>query len=276
MDIDTKRKKRKHKRKSRQRFKALCIIAAAICIITGLALQGCISRASSSEHMETVIRQSQEMKTQVKEDGGRETLSDKTESTSQCKDREQPDTQNRNLILVNPWHKLPPDFSVDLIELKNGHAVDKRAYSALQTMMDDARSQGLSPLICSSYRTQEKQRELYTRQVKKYMERGYERKKALQEAAKWVARPGTSEHQTGLALDIVSQGYQMLDNNQENTPEQKWLMKNAYRYGFILRYPEDKARLTGIGYEPWHYRYVGKKAAKEIYKRGICLEEYLN
>lgn len=90
-----------------------------------------------------------------------------------------------------------------------------------------------------------------------------------------MAVPGTSEHQLGLALDIVDISNQTLDESQENTPVQKWLMNNSWRYGFILRYPTDKSDITGISYEPWHYRYVGKKAAKEIYDAQICLEEYL-
>ena len=91
-----------------------------------------------------------------------------------------------------------------------------------------------------------------------------------------MAVPGTSEHQLGLALDIVDVANQVLDERQENTEVQKWLMKNSWKYGFILRYPTDKSDITGISYEPWHYRYVGKEAAKEIYEAGICLEEYLN
>ena len=90
-----------------------------------------------------------------------------------------------------------------------------------------------------------------------------------------MARPGTSEHQLGLALDIVDLDYQQLDTRQEETPEQKWLMENSWKYGFILRYPTDKSNITGIIYEPWHYRYVGKEAAKVIHEKGICLEEYL-
>lgn len=275
--MNTTKNKGKNTRKSRKRLKMLCIVAAAICIMAGLVLQGGVSKASSLEDIDAIPYQSQDMKTQVKarDSGSSETLSQQNIQKLRHNKTNRPETRDWNLILVNPRHKLPHDFSVDLIELKNGHAVDRRAYPALQAMMDDARSQGLSPLICSSYRTREKQQELYTRQVSAYMERGYERKEALKEAGKWVARPGYSEHQTGLALDIVSQAYQLLDKNQENTPEQRWLMKNAYRYGFILRYPEDKTQLTGIGYEPWHYRYVGKKAAKEIYKKGLCLEEYL-
>lgn len=181
-----------------------------------------------------------------------------------------------NLMLVNKSHPIPNDFNVDLVQLKNGHAIDKRAYPDLQAMMDDARSAGLNPLICSSYRTMEKQTSLYNRQVEKYLGQGYTEEDARAEAGKWVAVPGTSEHQAGLAVDIVSKSYQSLDKQQESTAEQVWLMENCHKYGFILRYPENKSEITGIGYEPWHYRYVGKEAAAEIMKTGICLEEYLD
>lgn len=180
-----------------------------------------------------------------------------------------------NMILVNPWNAMNQNFSVELTQLANGHAIDKRAYPDLQNMMDDARAEGLSPMICSSYRTWDKQRTLYDNETKRYMAQGYSKEEAEKEAAKWVAVPGTSEHQTGLAVDIVAQSYQILDKKQEDTPEQRWLMENSYKYGFILCFPTDKSKITGINYEPWHYRYVGKEAAKEIYERGICLEEYL-
>lgn len=180
-----------------------------------------------------------------------------------------------NLLLVNPWNKLPQDFSVKLTMLKNGQAIDERAYPDLQAMMDAARAEGLSPVICSSYRTKEKQQTLFRNEVNKYLAQGYPQNEAEIKAGEWVAVPGTSEHQTGLAVDIVASSYQQLDKYQENTAEQKWLMENSYKYGFILRYPNNKSEITGISYEPWHYRYVGKEAAREIYERGICLEEYL-
>lgn len=180
-----------------------------------------------------------------------------------------------NLLLVNPWNELPEDFSVELRELGDGEAVDERIYPDLQAMLDDARAEGLSPIVCSSYRTREKQQELFVRRVGRLTAAGYSEQEAVTEAGKWVAVPGTSEHQTGLALDIISSSYQVLDRDQENTAEQRWLMENSYKYGFILRYPSDKSEITGINYEPWHYRYVGKEAAKEIYEKGLCLEEYL-
>lgn len=180
-----------------------------------------------------------------------------------------------NLILANPWNKVPDDFEVERTLLKYGQSIDKRAYTDLQQMMDDARAEGLSPRIISSFRTMEKQRTLFANKVSRCIASGYSYEDAVIEAARWVAYPGTSEHQTGLALDIVAESYPELEEEQENTPEQKWLMENSYKYGFILRYPKDKTEITGIGYEPWHYRYVGKEAAKEIYEKGICLEEYL-
>lgn len=180
-----------------------------------------------------------------------------------------------NLILVNPRNRLPEELTVELTPLKNGQAIDKRVYNDLQAMMDAARDEGLSPLICSSYRTNEKQQTLYNSEVRRNLAKGYTQKDAQAEAGKWVAVPGTSEHQTGLAVDIVDLNYQLLDEGQEKTPVQKWLMENSYKYGFILRYPSDKSNITGINYEPWHYRYVGKKAAKEIYEKGLCFEEYL-
>lgn len=185
-------------------------------------------------------------------------------------------TQEWPLILVNPWNSVPNDYSITLTQLKNGQAVDERCYPELQEMMDDCRAEGLSPLICSSYRTQEKQEQLFTNQVQRYVNLGYSTDDAKAEAAKRVAIPGTSEHQLGLAVDIVDVQNQNLDSSQENTDVQRWLMKNSWKYGFILRYPSDKTDITGIIYEPWHYRYVGKDVAKELYEQGICLEEYLN
>lgn len=186
------------------------------------------------------------------------------------------DKSQWNLTLVNKWNLLPENHNPSLTQLKNGHAIDERAYPDLQDMMDDCRAAGLNPLICSSYRTMDKQKKLYKNKVDEYLAQGYSQKDAEAAAGELVAVPGTSEHQLGLALDIVDVANQVLVERQENTEVQKWLMKNSWKYGFILRYPTDKSDITGISYEPWHYRYVGKEAAKEIYEAGICLEEYLN
>ncbi|HIT34737.1 MAG TPA: D-alanyl-D-alanine carboxypeptidase family protein [Candidatus Faecousia intestinigallinarum] len=186
-----------------------------------------------------------------------------------------PDRSAWNLRLVNPWNYLPEDFEITLTYLSNGQAVDERCYPDLQDMMDACRAAGLSPIICSSFRTQDDQEYLYNNKINRLIAQGYSEEEAPSEAAKVVAVPGTSEHQLGLALDIVDESYQLLNEEQEDTAVQKWLMEHSWEYGFILRYPSDKSEITGIIYEPWHYRYVGKEAAKEMKASGQCLEEYL-
>ena len=128
-----------------------------------------------------------------------------------------------NLTLVNRWNPLPEGWTVDEVELSNGWAVDSRCYDALQQMMDACRAEGLYPVVCSAYRTQDFQQTLYDNKVSKWMEQGYSREEAREKAGHQVAVPGTSEHQLGLAVDIVDVNYQLLDTNQENTAVQKWL-----------------------------------------------------
>lgn len=181
-----------------------------------------------------------------------------------------------NLLLVNPWNPLPEDFTVELATLAScGLKVDKRICGDLEEMFSACRKAGLNPVVCSAYRSQAVQTRLYNNKIARLRAAGYSREDAVREAGHWVAVPGTSEHQIGLALDIVSASYQALNKRQETTAEQKWLMEHCWEYGFILRYPSDKCELTGISYEPWHYRYVGREAALEMRDSGQCLEEYL-
>lgn len=142
-------------------------------------------------------------------------------------------------------------------------------------MMDDCLAAGLQPLICSSYHLEETQRQLFRQEVQSRLAQGYPQEETEKQAARWAARPGASEHQTGLAVDIVDLSYQVLDHEQENTAVQRWLMAHCAEYGFILRYPTDKSALAGVGYEPWHYRYIGVAAVRVIMDGGLCLEEYI-
>jgi D-alanyl-D-alanine carboxypeptidase len=143
---------------------------------------------------------------------------------------------------------------------------DVRAADKLEEFIEAARNQGLDVILSSTYRSYEDQSYLYDLKVDEYGE---------EEAQTIVAIPGTSEHQTGLAADIMDEVYPYLNEWQEHTEAQAWLMEHAPEYGFILRYPPDASDITGIIYEPWHYRYVGEKFAKEITKRGLTLEEYV-
>ena len=182
---------------------------------------------------------------------------------------------NELLTLVNPWNELPEDWQVDLVTLSNGLQIDRRCYDALQEMMDACREAGYEPLICSAYRTQETQQDLFNNKVAKLEAGGKSHDEAVQEAGTVVAVPGTSEHQLGLAVDIVDTQNQVLNRAQEDTAVQQWLMEHCWEYGFILRYPPDKEEKTGIIYEPWHYRYVGREYAQAIRQSGLCLEEFL-
>lgn len=179
------------------------------------------------------------------------------------------------LVLVNQTHKLQDRYKPQLAKVEGDYYFDARAVGYLQQMLQDGRNQGLDLLICSAYRTMEKQQNLYESKVRRLMGQGIRYDEACAQAKTEVAYPGTSEHHLGLAVDIVAGYYQLLDENQAKTAEAKWLRENCWKYGFILRYPLDKTEETGIIFEPWHYRYVGKEAAKEIMERGICLEEYL-
>ncbi|MBP3632256.1 MAG: M15 family metallopeptidase [Oscillospiraceae bacterium] len=188
---------------------------------------------------------------------------------------DQPKVDDELLTLVNPWNPLPDSWTPDLVTLSDGRKIDSRCYEAFEEMMDACKAAGYSPFLCSAYRTQETQQGLYDNKVQRLVDSGMSEEEAKVEAAKAVAIPGTSEHQLGLAVDIVDANMQDLTDEQENTATQKWLMANSWRYGFIHRYPNGKTDITGIIYEPWHYRYVGKDAAQEIFNRDITLEEYL-
>ena len=179
------------------------------------------------------------------------------------------------LTLVNATHPMAEGYRPQVSEIENNYYFDSRAVGELQQMLADGRKQGLDFWICSAYRTMEKQTDLYNNKVSRLQAEGLSYDEAYRQAGTVVAYPGTSEHNLGLAADIVAKDYQLLDDKQAETPEAKWLEENCWRYGFILRYPTDKTGETGIIFEPWHYRYVGKEAAREIMEQGICLEEYL-
>ena len=179
------------------------------------------------------------------------------------------------LVLVNPWNQIPEDYTAELVAISDAHQIAQIAYEDYLDMMADCAAAGFRPVVCSAYRTQEYQENLYQNRINRYVWAGYSVEEATNLAGRSVAVPGTSEHQLGLALDIVDARNGRLDESQADMPTQQWLMENSWRYGWILRYPNEKSEITGIIYEPWHYRYVGRTVAKEIYELGICLEEYL-
>ncbi len=179
------------------------------------------------------------------------------------------------LALVNKDHPMEEDYDLELTELEEGYSVDSRIADAAKEMLADAKAAGMKIVICSAYRSVTRQEQIFNDSVKDRLNQGMNYWDAFEDTRLSVAEPGTSEHAMGLALDLVSNQYTELDERQETTKEAQWLTANCHKYGFILRYPPSKTDITGIIYEPWHYRYVGVEDATKIMELGITLEEYL-
>lgn len=183
------------------------------------------------------------------------------------------------LRLINADNPLPEDYDPDLIDIGDGLQFNRTASDNLLDMMQAGREAGYDLVICSAYRSNERQRELFNNQVARQLSEGKTQEEAEADAVHIVAYPGTSEHASGLAADIVTQEYlaqySSLTSGFEQTEAFQWLSTHCAEYGFVLRYPEDKTEITGIIYEPWHFRFVGQTAAEEMTESGLCLEEYL-
>ncbi|MGE7940079.1 M15 family metallopeptidase [Bacillus paramycoides] len=186
------------------------------------------------------------------------------------------------IILVNRNHILPENLNVELESInKNAHPnmkVDRRILRDYQDMVTVAKEEGISLYLRSSFRTIELQKSYYDATYKLYKSQGFSNEDAASKVLEYIQYPGASEHHTGLALDIISMEWQQngkeLSDSFDTTSAFKWLNIHAANYGFILRYPKGKEKITGINYEPWHYRYVGKEVAVYLNKENMTLEEY--
>lgn len=185
-------------------------------------------------------------------------------------------SEDWNLVLVNKWNEMDASYVPELVEVASGHQVDARIAEYLMDMIHDAKKAGYAIYILSSYRDMDKQIRLYEAEVEKWEREGYSEEAAKEKAGTIVAFPGTSEHHLGLAVDLVSSEHVKLDQDAEKTKGYQWLAAHCQEYGFILRYPNNSSDITGIIYEPWHFRYVGEEAATVIMEKGITLEEYLS
>lgn len=263
----------RRKRQARQKQKLIKIcktmmtIGAVLGAVLGIILTAVIAGIKSNSAEEAFNQQIQEQKDKNKD------LQAKYEQTAEGQGDLAADA-DWNMILVNGNVGLDESFKLKLKEVEEDYEVDYRVVEAAQEMLQACRDEGLSPMIVSAYRDNEKQESIFNSTMKGYINDGKSYIDAYEETLKSVALPGHSEHATGLALDIVSATYATLDESQAETDEAKWLAEHCAEYGFILRYPPEKSDITGIIYEPWHYRYVGTEVAKEIMSSGITLEEY--
>lgn len=180
-----------------------------------------------------------------------------------------------NLLLVNKQHTIPEDYEFTLGTIKGSMRCDERIIEPLTQMFAAAKEDGVNLIVCSPYRDMARQEYLFERKMKGFIRSGMSYMDAYKTASITVTVPGASEHQIGLAVDIISDTYSALDIGFADTPAGIWLAEHSCEYGFILRYPLDKEEVTGIQYEPWHFRYVGVDAAKVITEEGITLEEFV-
>lgn len=184
------------------------------------------------------------------------------------------DKDDWKLILVNKQHSIPENYTFELGNITDSMQCDERIIDDLRAMLKAAKNDGVDLEIRSPYRSLERQEYLFNKKITLYMRMGMSFAEAYRLSSEAVTIPGASEHQIGLALDITCANYYSLDEGFFETTAGKWLNDNSYKYGFIVRYPSGKEYITGIEYEPWHFRYVGAKAATVISLNDMCLEEF--
>lgn len=268
-------RQRRNKRRIQQRNRRIALVAVgSLCVIAAIgAGVGKIKQNKAAEQKAKQAYAEQEAKEKKKE---KEKDTPAEEGIQTAKDSEK---NQWYLKLVNGKNPLDEENlpEITTAPVQGGvYRVDERILDDLEEMLSDAYSDGRTPVVCSAYRDWDTQTVLFQNKIARVkQEKGLTGEAAETEAATVVARPGTSEHQLGLAVDITASTYTKLDEGQMETEDQKWLMENCWKYGFILRYPVGSTEITGVIFEPWHYRYVGKEAAKEITEQGITLEEYL-
>lgn len=184
------------------------------------------------------------------------------------------DPNDWKLILVNKQHPIPEGYEFPLGNINSTMLCDERVIAPLKQMIKAASDEGIGLVICSPYRDLERQEGLFARKINYYMDAGLSYMDSYNMASQAVTVPGSSEHQMGLAFDIVCGGHYELDDAFGETPAGKWLADNSYKYGFVVRYLQGKENITSIEYEPWHFRYVGVEAATIMHDENLCLEEF--
>lgn len=265
--------KRERIRQIKRRKIILAMVAGGLlfCIVQG---KGTVTSQVSKENPLPVEKEADTMATQPPEEqkGDGTFESDRTLGVEA---RRLAEVYPKLLLLVNHEHALKQEDIPALRSICKGRlqAADC-LYEDLCEMLEAAGKENHHFWIASAYRSREYQQEIIDRGVRTNMSQGMTYEEALEEVLKESMPPGHSEHETGMALDILASSNQDMDQSQENTPENQWLQQHCYEYGFILRYPKGKEEVTGIAYEPWHVRYVGREAAAFLHENDMTLEEF--
>ncbi len=270
-----KKKYGRHRRKKRGRIFLLVLTILAGGILVGCGLVNLFSRSARASVGSQVL--AAETAASQEENESAEAAADEEEEALTAACREIYEGNEELLILVNKEHAIPEDYEVSLQMLNNGRVeVAEVLYDDLTELLTTAAEEGgYTYYIMSGYRDADYQQSLIDADVLSRMKLyGMTEEEALEETLRYVMPAGCSEHETGLALDIVAAGNSALDESQASEPGILWPHENSWRYGFILRYPEDKEESTQIDYEPWHFRYVGREAAQFLYEQDLTLEEF--
>ncbi len=259
-------------------FRHLILTTIALLIIIPISLAVCFKVQNKKLVKESHVLYSENMALQNQADMAKnsETVKEKEPVQLSLKKYGEilVDTSSWELLLVNDTHPLNPKFKVKLVEVQPGQSVDARIAKDLQDMMAAAENEGYQLHIYSSFRDLKRQQSLFNDCIKRLQEEGLDYQQSFYESKARLALPGTSEHQTGLAVDIAPKAYFYLDEERGGQKEALWLAENCSRFGFVLRYPKDKENITGIRYEPEHFRYVGKTVAKFLTENDLVLEEF--
>lgn len=187
-----------------------------------------------------------------------------------------------HLLLVNKSHLLASDYvpedRIPVADARKDITLCRTAEKALEAMFIEMRTCGYRGVfVTSAYRSYAYQNGLFQTYIGEEMSKNpsLSETEAREKVLRYSARPGTSEHQTGLCVDLMIDGMRDLDESFATYPVYEWLQENAWKFGFVLRFPADKTEITGYDFEPWHYRFVGREDAYRMYKTGMCLEEYV-
>lgn len=227
----------------------------------------------SSVEETTSVEETAEVTDETTEEATAEEAVENTEAESDISDIEF--IENEHFFLVNHEYPLPDDYEVETDYVQGSYELEVTAAKYCRDMIEAAKEDGIELKVLSAYRTVSYQKKLFERNIKSRMEKyGWSYDEAYADVLINIALPGTSEHNAGLAVDIVTEDDWDTYEAFDQTEEYRWLQENAADYGFILRYLKDKTDITGYIYEPWHYRYVGVEYAAIIRDSGLCLEEF--
>ena len=280
-------RRKKEIRRNRIIFAILCLALLALIVFGMVKLVGLFTKDKDSSSGSTSISRSTSISSSVDStsepasslESGSASTSDAASATGTAATTGGGDA-DWLLTLVNNNVKLPDGWEetleIKVADTSTGKELATVAADAFINMKNAAAAEGIDLMLCSGYRSVEYQQSLFDAEKQKWLDKGNSEEEAYNQAKTVVAVPGYSEHNSGLAADIVTPKHQNLDEAFGKTDAAKWLFEHAPEYGFILRYPENKQAITGIIYEPWHYRYVGVENAKAITASGLCLEEYLD